>query len=451
MSEDPKHIERCRGIIKFLDSTIRNIAVYPPEHPSVKGVSRRAHDLLMEVLVGRDEISLGIVNGVLYVDDYYFNQATSYSENFLKTLSAFEIDDLIITSGVTEKEVLLFAGILKNTDHSRELFLRLADEESLKHIGLKGFLSPEDDDPAAGMVKAYWDAVSMVAGFFREITEGRLPPLDEALGLVEEFRKSMNIDPVTLLLLTSQKGYERYTEQHCVNVSILAMLLARREGLEEQEVGWAALAGLMHDAGMVKVPREVAEKYGSLTLGERETYKSHPVHSAGIVHGMAGPEEVFLSVERHHVYYGGGGYPAGLDREQVPLLAGLLSVVDSYDAITAIKPYKRPMDPVQAMVFLERGSGTRFDPRHVDAFKSMVGPYPPGSVVRLSSSEIGVVIRPGDRPDQPVVKMIVDENGTTLDDRWDLDLAEDEVQGRLIAGVMDPALYGLSIDMVLGS
>jgi putative nucleotidyltransferase with HDIG domain len=449
LSEDPKHIEICRGIVKFLDATVKNMTVYPPEHPSVKGVSKRVHDLLTEILEGRDEILVGIVNGILYVDDYHFNEATPYSENFLKILSAFEIDDLLIASGVTEEDVLKLAGILKNPDHSKEVFFRLAEEGNLKHIGLKGFLTQEEeDDPTEGIVNAYWEAVITVAGFFREVTEGRLPPLDGALDLVEGFRKNLATDRATLLLLTSLKGYERYTEQHCVNVCLLAMLLAEKEGLDEQEIGWAALAGLMHDAGMVKVPREVADKSGSLTLGERETFKSHPVHSAGIVHGMGGPDEVVLSVERHHVHYGGGGYPVGYEKEQIPLLAGIVSVVDSYDAITTVRPYNRPMDPVQALTFLEKGRGTRFDPRHVDAFKSMVGPWPPGSVVRLSSNEIGVVTRPGERPDQPVVKMVVDENGTTLEDPWDLDLAEDEVQGRLIAGVVDPALYNLSAGVV---
>jgi len=449
LSEDPKHIESCRGIIKFLDATVKNIAVYPPEHPSVKGVSKRAHESLTEVLEGKDEIPLVIINGVLCVDDYHFSETTPFSENFLKTLSLFEIDELLISSGVTEEDVLKFAAILKSTDHSKEVFLRKAEEAGLKHIGLKGFIvAEEDEDTTEGIVNTYWEAVIIMTGFFGEVTAGRLPPLEGALGLVEEFRKYLATDRATLLLLTSLKGYERYTEQHCVNVCLLAMLLAEKEGLDELEIGWAALAGLMHDAGMVKVPREVADKSGSLTLGERETFKSHPVHSAGIVHGMGGPDEVVLSVERHHVLYGGGGYPAGHEKEELPLLAGLVSVVDTYDAITTIRSYNRPMDPIQALTFLEKGRGTRFDPQHVDAFKSMVGPYPPGSVVRLSSNEIGVVIRPGDRPYQPVVKMIVDENGTTLEDPWDLDLAEDEVQGRLIAGVTDPALYNLSAGVV---
>jgi HD-GYP domain-containing protein (c-di-GMP phosphodiesterase class II) len=451
LSEDPKHIERCRGVVKFLDATVRNIAVYPPEHPSVTGVSRRVFEHLAELLGGREEIQLGIVNGILYVDDYLFNEPTPYSGNFLKTISAFEIEDLLITCGVTQEEVLKLAGILMSTDHGKESFLRQAEQAGLKHIGLKGFLVPVVEDPVAGVVTTYWDAVNALTGFFGGVVEGRLPPLLDVLKLVERLRESMVADRETLLLLTSLKGYERYTEQHSVNVCLLAMLLAQRERLDEQEIGMAALAGLMHDAGMVKVPGEVTGKSGTLTPSEREAFKSHPVHSAGIVHGMEGPEEVTLAVERHHVHFVGGGYPAGINREEVPLLAAILSVVDSYDAMTTTRPYNKPVDTVQALAFLEKGRGTRFDPKHVDAFVSMLGPFPPGSVVRLSSNEIGIVTRLGDDPGKPAVRMFIDEDGRTVEEPWDLYLGEDEVQGRVIAGIVDQALYGLSSDMAFGT
>jgi len=199
---------------------------------------------------------------------------------------------------------------------------------------------------------------------------------------------------------------------------------------------------------VVKVPSNVAEKAGSLTLGERETFKSHPVHSAGILHGMGAPDEVVLAVERHHIQYGGGGYPSGLEKEQLPSLAGLVAVADTYDALTSIRPYKPPMGPVQALDFLEKGRGSRFDPRHVDGFRSMTGPCPPGTMVRLSSNEIGVVTRVGKLPGQPAVHMLVDETGTILEDPWVLDLSDDEVQGRMITGVVDPALYGLASERV---
>lgn len=449
MSEDPKHIESCRGVIKFLEATVKNVAVYPHDHPSVRGVSQRAFDHLGQILEEKKEINLGIVNGVLFVDDYQFSEATPYSESFLKILNSFEIDDLTIVQDVSQDDLLTFAGILKSAEHGREVFLRLAEERKLKNIGLKGLVVTDEGlDLTGEIVNAYHEAVSSVTVFFREVVEARLPVLDRALQVVETFWKYLAREKATLLLLPSLKGYDRYTEQHCVNVCLLSMLLADQEGLGEQEVAWAALAGLMHDAGMVKVPPQVAHKHGSLTLAERETFKSHPVHSAGIVHGMGGPDEVVYAVERHHVHHGGGGYPAGLDSIQEPPLAGIVSIADTYDAVTALRPYKRAMDPVEALAFLEKGSGTVFDPVHVKAFKAMTGPWPPGSVVRLTSNEIGAVIRAAGPSGQPVIRMLVDENGTVLQETWELDLAEDEVQGRTVAGVVDPALYNLAPEVV---
>jgi len=449
LSEDPKHIEACRGVVKFLDATIRNMAVYPPEHPSVEGVCKRAHDLMGEVLEDRKEFAVGIANGVLYMDDYFFNEPTPYSENLLKVLNAFEINNMIIMNTVTREDVLKLAGILRGTEHGRGAYLKQAEEAGLKHIGLEGTSMPADDDPLPGIeslpgiVEAYYGAVREVSGYLKDVVEGRLPSMEKAVKLVENFRHNLASNRDILLQLTVLKGYDRYTEQHCVNVCLLAMILAQWEGLGEKEVGWAALAGLLHDAGMVKVPRQIASKPGELTPGERETFKSHPVHSAGIVHGMGGPEEVVLCVERHHVFYGGGGYPPGLDGQGIPLLAGLLSVADSYDAMTTVRPYRKPIDNVQAIAFLKKGLGTRFDPQHVDALLSMLGPYPPGTPVRLSSNEIGMVVRTGANPRNPAVRMFIDEAGEHFGKPWDLELDRDEAQGRVIAGVVEPALYNL--------
>ena len=89
MTQDPKQIERYRGIIKFLDNCVRNIALYPPEHPSVKGVSKRVFDYLGEIFEAKDDVLIGVINGVLYVDDYLFYETTPYSDNMLKVLTGF--------------------------------------------------------------------------------------------------------------------------------------------------------------------------------------------------------------------------------------------------------------------------------------------------------------------------------------------------------------------------
>ena len=99
------------------------------------------------------------------------------------------------------------------------------------------------------------------------------------------------------------------------------------------------------------------------------------------------------------------------------------------------------------MKLLGDDRGTMFDPQHVDAFISMVGAYPPGTMVRLSSNEIGMVVKAGDQPGKPTVKMVVDEKGQPFAQEQDLDLSGAEVHGRVITSVVDPVLYGLSVEM----
>jgi putative nucleotidyltransferase with HDIG domain len=280
-------------------------------------------------------------------------------------------------------------------------------------------------------------------GFFDEVGDGQLPPLKEAEALVEGFMDKMAANKSLLILFSSLKGYDAYTCQHCLNVGILALLLAEKEGLDEQKIKWAALAGMMHDIGKVKVPETIINKPGGLTLREWEAIKSHPVHSAEVVRGMGGAEELAHAVEGHHMHHDGGGYPVVTETVGPTVLAKLVSVVDAYDAITTVRSYKKPMTPIEAMAFLEKGRGTRFDPYHVDAFISMVGAYPPGAMVRLSSNEIGVVVQAGEKPGRSTVKLLVDENGKPFTEEQELDLEGDQAQGRMVAAVIDPALHDL--------
>ena len=449
MTQDAKQIERYRGIIKFLDNTVRNIALYPPDHPSVEGVSKRVFDFLSEIFEAKEEVLIGLINGVLYVDDYLFYEITPYSDNILKVLTGFGIDDLLISKGVSEEELLKLAGILKVKERSRDTFLRLSEQEGLTHIGLKSFTMGHDEgDLPTKSLETYRDAISTMTGFFSEVGDGQLPPLREAENLVEGFMDKLSANKSLLMLLSGLKGYDSYTYQHCVNVGILALLLAEKEGLDEQHIKWAALAGMMHDIGKVRVPSEVINKPGGLTLREWEAVKSHPLHSADVIRGMGGAQGLMQAVEGHHMHHDGGGYPVRSDVDGPSRLAKLISVVDAYDAITTVRAYKKPMSPVEAMTFLENGRGTKYDPHHVDAFISMVGAYPPGAMVRLSSNEIGMVVKAGDQQGKPMVKMIIDEKGQPFTQEQDLDLSGADAHGRVIASVVDPALYDLSPGMV---
>lgn len=450
MSQDAKKIEKYRGIIKFLEHAVRNIAIYPSEHPSVKGVSKRAFDLLGQILEEAPEVRVRVVNGTLYLDEYSFSEPTPYSRNFMKVLDSFGIDDLFFRKGVSEDEFLMLSEVLNARERSREMFQEMCEREGIRNIGL-GREGPRQDhgDGAEGDVQTLEDAVGRVEQFFNEVGGGGFPSLQDVESLVEGLMKISGTREAFSPHLFGEKGYDSYTFGHCVNVGILSLLLARQKGLSEQDVRKAALAGLMHDIGKARVPPGIVQKPGFLTPRENEEMKSHADYSGEVVRRMGGAEDVAGAVENHHRFHDGGGYPAREDGENVPALAGLVSVADFFDAATAARPYRVALNPVEVMDYLRKERGRRFDPVHVDALFALLGPFPPGSVIRLSSNEIGVVVTGGEHSGALSVRMIIDRDGDPFGSRRILDLNGPDAAGRVVAGVVDPALYGLEISVAL--
>ena len=438
-------------MIKFLDNTTKNVGMYPAEHPSVAAPAGRMFESLEEIYAHTNEVSIGVINGVLFINEYLFYEATPSSERILEKFEKFEIDDLVVQKGVTQVEMLELAGILNAKGDNREAFIRLLEEKKLENVSLKSFTMGDEEEgdlPVKGL-QLYHDAVSTMTDLFSKVKSGKMPPFGEMEEVVNGFMDKLSSNRTLLKLLSSLKSYDAYTYQHCVNVGILALLLGEAEGLDEQNLRWAGVAGMMHDVGKVRIMPEILNKPGGLTLREWETMKTHPVFSAEIVQGMGGSREVVSAVGGHHMHYDGSGYPVISDGPGPSSLASLVSVVDAYDAITTIRSYKKPMDPVEALEFLRNGRGSKFSPLHVDTMLKVVGEYPPGTMVRLTSNEVVVVVESGASAGKPVVRMVVDEEGKMVEGQVDLDLAGEGVQGRSVASVVDPILYGYDTAQML--
>jgi len=451
VTTEAKLVESYRNVIKFLDNTTKNVGMYPAEHPSVAAPAGMMFEALGEVYSHSDEVLIGVINSVLYINDYLFYDSTPSSRHILEKLEKFGIDDLVVRKGVTQVEMLELAGILNARGSTREEFIKLLEEKKLDYVGLKSFTLGDDEDgdlPVKGL-QLYHDAVSTMTDLFSRVKSGKMPPFGETEEVVDGFVDKLSSNRSLLKLLSSLKSYDAYTYQHCVNVGILALLLGEAEGLEDQNLRWAGVAGMMHDVGKVKIIPEILNKPGGLTLREWETMKTHPSFSAEIVQGMGGSGEVVMAVGGHHMNFDGSGYPVRSDGLGPSNLASLVSVVDAYDAITTIRSYKKPMDPVEALEFLRNGRGSKFNPLHVDTMLKVVGEYPPGTLVRLTSNEVVVVVESGESAGNPVVRMIVDEEGILVDERVDLDLAGEGAQGRAVASVVDPVLYGFDPAQVL--
>ena len=235
---------------------------------------------------------------------------------------------------------------------------------------------------------------AQIEAMFSDLRLGRTVSQDSVLPLVEEISASVLRNPAALISVARLKTHDDYSYLHSVAVSALMLALARQLRLDERLVRMAGVGGLMHDLGKAFMPLDVLNKPGRLTDEEFEIMKRHSGAGAqALQEGGCEPGIVDIALH-HHERMDGRGYPDGLGADEISLLSRMGAVCDVYDAVTSVRPYKRPWDAAMAMREMARWDG-HFDNRIFNAFVKSVGIYPVGSLVRLSSERLAVILEPG--------------------------------------------------------
>ncbi len=159
-----------------------------------------------------------------------------------------------------------------------------------------------------------------------------------------------------------------YTGEHCARMAARAVALAEALGLSAEEVATVRLGAVLHDVGKIGVPDAVLNKPARLDAEEFAVMKRHPEIGAGIVGAVARLRAVVPLVRHHHERFDGGGYPDGLSGEEIPIGARILTVVDTYGAMTEDRIYRTTPGHARAVIELERGAGAQFDPHVARTF-----------------------------------------------------------------------------------
>ncbi|MEM8882773.1 MAG: HD domain-containing phosphohydrolase [Planctomycetota bacterium] len=173
---------------------------------------------------------------------------------------------------------------------------------------------------------------------------------------------------IVATLIEAVEAKDRFNRGHSRRVAELARAFAERLELSDREVELIETGAKLHDIGKIGVPEEILNKPGRLTDDEFDVIKSHPVIGEQILRPLDFLAETRPIVRHHHERWDGGGYPDGLATEQIPRAAALLSIVDSYDAMTSNRPYREGLPKQRALEILEQGAGTQWDPELVSLF-----------------------------------------------------------------------------------
>ncbi|UJJ31073.1 HD-GYP domain-containing protein [Halopseudomonas maritima] len=231
-----------------------------------------------------------------------------------------------------------------------------------------------------------------VRSMFQEVRLGKALDTEGLRDLVEDMNRSLARNPHALLSVARIKHKDEYTYLHSVAVAALMVGLARAAELDEATVRDAGMAGLLHDLGKAMMPEAVLNKPGRLTDQEFEVMRQHPLEGYKLLQAWQDvPEPVLDVCLHHHEKMDGSGYPERLPAEQISIMARMGAICDVYDAITSNRPYKAGWDPSESLSRMASWQG-HFDPTLLQLFVRMLGIYPVGSLVRLSSGRLGVVV-----------------------------------------------------------
>lgn len=233
---------------------------------------------------------------------------------------------------------------------------------------------------------------AVVTSLFSEARMGNAVKTDECMPLVNEVVQSVDHNADALISLCRLKLADEYTYMHSVSVCALMVSLGRQLGLDDALCRDAGLAGLLHDLGKAAMPQDVLNKPGKLTDQEFDVIKTHPVRGHEMLMASGVDNERVLDVCRHHhERIDGTGYPDKLAADDISLIARMSAVCDVYDAITSNRPYKAGWDPAEAIARMASWQG-HFDQFVLQSFVKTIGIYPVGSLVRMSSGRLGVVV-----------------------------------------------------------
>lgn len=231
--------------------------------------------------------------------------------------------------------------------------------------------------------------------------------INQTMEVSKKLVNAMKSNREAKLSIASLKLYDDYTYNHSFGVSILSIAIGLSLGLKTSELYDLGFCALLHDIGKMDIPIGIIAKPAKLTKDEFEIVKTHPEKGAEffLKHRLAS-QKICEGVLTHHEKIDGTGYPRGLKGKQIPLFGRIISVADVYDALTSVRPYRKPSPPAEAIEYIMGGCENAFDISIVEAFLKKVSPYPVGSCVKLSDGEIAIVVEQNEsHPLRPCVSL----------------------------------------------
>ncbi|HSR58367.1 MAG TPA: HD-GYP domain-containing protein, partial [Candidatus Binataceae bacterium] len=451
-------MERAPELVGALAASWRATRFYPEGHPKLKAAVEELRSQCQRYLSEGAVIQLGFVEGeVMFGQQLMTEESVKWSQ-FLDSLKEINIGSLIVRSDVTSDELARALRVMATEPQAMEelggLGVAIA-EQGFEHLQIGSMKALQRDSsgrfslpPSAR--RAYRDAIKLIHVFDEADSTPPSVSGDKIDAAVSALTESVLNNKDAMLQLAGMRDHDHYTYQHSANVAALSLALGAMISTEPRFLSTLGVGALLHDIGKLAVGTDIINKSGSLDTREWDRMRRHPVDGVEIATSSPGIDRTaVVAIAEHHVRFDGQGYPARGKARPQNIVSRIVAVADAYDAMTSRRSYSDARMPDEAMSLLLDSAGTSLDPVLVSLFVRLMGVYPPRSVVRLNSGEVGIVLKANpDDPARPTVRIVAAPSGHVIDG-FDLDLAE-HLNKRIVACI-DPYSVNIDLDSFLDS
>jgi HD-GYP domain-containing protein (c-di-GMP phosphodiesterase class II) len=458
--------EQGRHLVNLLHATFKIAGMYEANNNRYIEQAAKLRSILKQIFDEETEFTLTIKGGYMYLNgvrlkaDRDCEVAMTYflerwpilgmsGLSFSSRLDTRELDKFIFfMTGFTERE----SGT-ENFDFIKQRINELGIENIVptRYFEDQEELGDEDRHKAIRALakKTFFSAISVVRDTMSQIKNHSTINIAKTKRVVQKMIDVIIEDESALVEMTALRDFDDYTYVHSVNVCVLALILGFNLGFDRKRLSNLGVGSLIHDLGKTKLPVDLVNKPDSYDEYDWELMRKHPIYGVKFLLKTRSVEETTArasaAVYEHHISYDGTGYPNLLRKRMPTLFARIVAIADTYNAMSAGRIYHRKRNlPDEVITNMVNRAGKAFDPILLKVFINAIGIYPVGTVVALSSNQIGIVTKSNPQdPEKPKVKIVADESGMLgIDEVKVIDLSEEP--GIVVTKMIDGDKYNIN-------
>lgn len=437
-------------LVRRMAAALRAVTLYQATHPFVERSLEHLLAGCSQALQRAETVVIGCLGDEIVVNDTRLSRSSAALVGLVRELREREIEKITVQRGVTKDDLKGLLAELATRAPASALQTRL-EARGIRRVAIGRIVVEEPHDEPVGLAaarKVYRSAVETAESLWEQTKAGESPDPTAARRIIDSLARLVHQDRTALMALTALKRYDNYTFTHMVNVAVLAMAQARSLNIEGPLLREFGFAALMHDIGKVYTPSEILNKPDRLTKEEFDIMKRHVIDGAHILRRT--PEVPALApvvAFEHHLKQDLSGYPEHVAPRQLNLCTMIVTVADVFDALRSHRIYREGLATDRIKAIMARKDDPTFHPRLLRRFVNLVGLYPVGTLVRLTTEELAVVVHehPGD-PFRPQVKVLCDRDNRRLEEPFLVNTWERNDRGdfeRAIVEAVDHEPLGL--------